>query len=39
MANLRDRAKAAEMGADAFMPKPFNVDDLLAVLQGLERAS
>jgi len=39
MANLRDRAKAAEMGADAFMPKPFNVDDLLAVLQGLEQAS
>jgi two-component system KDP operon response regulator KdpE len=39
MANLRDRAKAAEMGADAFMPKPFNVDDLLAVLQGLARAS
>ena len=39
MANLRDRAKAAEMGADAFMPKPFNVDDLLGVLQDLERAS
>jgi two-component system KDP operon response regulator KdpE len=39
MANLRDRAKAAEMGADAFMPKPFNVDDLLVVLQGLEKAS
>ena len=39
MSNLRDRAKAAEMGADAFMPKPFNVDDLLVVLQGLERAS
>ena len=39
LSNLGDRAKAAEMGADAFMPKPFNVDDLLAVLQGLERAS
>jgi DNA-binding response OmpR family regulator len=26
------------MGADAFMPKPFNVDDLLGVLQDLERA-
>ena len=39
MANLRDRAKAAEMGADAFMPKPFNVDDLLGVLQALEQAS
>ena len=39
MANLRDRARAAEMGADAFMPKPFNVDDLLGVLHDLERAS
>jgi two-component system, OmpR family, KDP operon response regulator KdpE len=39
MSNLRDRAKAAEMGADAFMPKPFDVDDLLVVLQGLEKAS
>jgi DNA-binding response OmpR family regulator len=29
---LRDRNKAAELGADAFVPKPFNVDDLLAVL-------
>jgi CheY-like chemotaxis protein len=38
MANLRDRAKAAELGADAFMPKPFNVDDLLSVLQDLEQA-
>lgn len=33
---LRDRAKAAELGADAFVPKPFNVDDLLDVLHGLE---
>jgi CheY-like chemotaxis protein len=39
MSNLRDRAKASEMGADAFMPKPFNVDDLLLVLQGLAKAS
>ena len=39
MANLRDRAKAAEMGADAFMPKPFNVDDLLGVMHNLEQAS
>ena len=39
LANLRDRARAAEMGADAFMPKPFNVDDLLGVLHDLERAS
>ena len=39
MSNLRDRAKAAEMGADAFMPKPFNVDDLLGVLHDLQLAS
>jgi two-component system, OmpR family, alkaline phosphatase synthesis response regulator PhoP len=37
--SLRDRAKAAELGADAFVPKPFSVDDLLDVLHGLERAS
>jgi len=39
LSNLRDRAKAAELGADAFMPKPFNVDDLLGVLHTLEAAS
>ena len=38
MSNLRDRAKAAEMGADAFVPKPFNVDDLLGVLHDLDLA-
>jgi len=38
-ASLRDRAKAIELGADAFVPKPFNVDDLLKVVHGLERAS
>jgi DNA-binding response OmpR family regulator len=37
--SLRDRAKAAELGADAFVPKPFNVDDLLGVLHELDRAS
>ncbi len=36
--SVRDRAKAAELGADAFVPKPFNVDDLLAVLHGLAEA-
>jgi DNA-binding response OmpR family regulator len=36
---LRDRAKATELGADAFVPKPFNVDDLLEVMSGLERPS
>ena len=39
LASLRDRAKAAELGADAFVPKPFNVDDLLGVLHDLESAS
>jgi two-component system KDP operon response regulator KdpE len=39
LSNLRDRAKAAEMGADAFVPKPFNVDDLLGVMHDLEQAS
>jgi DNA-binding response OmpR family regulator len=37
--SLRDRAKAAELGADAFMPKPFSVDDLINLLHGLDRAS
>ena len=36
--SLRDRAKAAELGADAFVAKPFSVDDLLVVLQDVERA-
>jgi DNA-binding response OmpR family regulator len=35
--SARDRAKAAELGAVAFVPKPFNVDDLLAILHGLAR--
>ncbi len=39
LATLSDRAKAAELGADAYVPKPFNVEDLLEVLQDLEQAS
>jgi len=39
LSSLRDRAKAAELGADAYVPKPFNVEDLLDVLHGLEHAS
>lgn len=39
LATLSDRAKAAELGADAYVPEPFNVGDLLAMLQGLEEAS
>lgn len=36
-ASLRDRAKAAELGADAFVAKPFNVEDLLDLLRTLDR--
>jgi CheY-like chemotaxis protein len=39
LSSLRDRAKASELGADAYVPKPFNVEDLLQVLHGLEEAS
>ena len=35
--SLRDRAKAAELGADAFLSKPFDLDDLLAIVHDLER--
>lgn len=34
-ASLRDRAKAAELGADAFVAKPFDVDILVEILRGL----
>jgi two-component system KDP operon response regulator KdpE len=36
-ASLRDRAMAAELGADAFVAKPFDVDELLALVRGFER--
>ncbi len=39
LASLRDRARAAELGADAYCPTPFNVEDLIDVLHGLEHAS
>ena len=39
LSSLRDRARAAELGAAAFVPKPFNVDEIIEVLQGLEKAS
>ena len=39
LSSPRDRSKAAELGADAFVPKPFNVDDLIGVLHALEQAS
>jgi DNA-binding response OmpR family regulator len=38
-ASLRDRAKAAELGADAFVAKPFDVEELLGVVRGLEHAA
>jgi DNA-binding response OmpR family regulator len=37
--SVRDRAKAAELGADAFVAKPFNVDDLLVALHDLEQTA
>jgi two-component system, OmpR family, alkaline phosphatase synthesis response regulator PhoP len=36
LTSLRDRARAAELGADAFCPKPFNVEDLIGVVHDLE---
>jgi CheY-like chemotaxis protein len=38
-ASKHDRTKAEELGADAYVPKPFNIDELLKVLQRLEAAS
>jgi CheY-like chemotaxis protein len=34
-----DKAKATALGADAFVPKPFDVEELIGVLGGLARAS
>jgi CheY-like chemotaxis protein len=34
-----DKAKATELGADAFVPKPFDVEELIGVLGGLSKAS
>jgi CheY-like chemotaxis protein len=34
-ASLRDKAKAIELGADAFLAKPFSRDDLLRTLRDL----
>jgi CheY-like chemotaxis protein len=34
-----DKAKATALGADAFVPKPFDVEELIGVLGGLAQAS
>jgi CheY-like chemotaxis protein len=34
-----EKAKATALGADAFMPKPFDVEELIGVLGGLAKAS
>lgn len=39
LASLADRAKAESLGAVAYVPKPFDVEELIAVLQGLALAS
>ena len=39
LASRHDRAVAAELGVDAYVPKPFDMDQLLGVLHGLQRAS
>lgn len=39
LSSVRDRAKAAELGADAFVPKPFGIDELLEVIRELEAAA
>ena len=39
LASGSDRETAQELGVDVYMPKPFDVDALLGVLQGLQRAS
>jgi CheY-like chemotaxis protein len=34
-----DKAKATALGADAFVPKPFDVEELIGVLGDLDKAS
>jgi CheY-like chemotaxis protein len=34
-----DKTKATALGADAFVPKPFDVEELIAVLDGFAKAS
>lgn len=37
LASVRDRARASELGADAYVAKPFDVNELVEVLHGLEQ--
>lgn len=37
LASLADRSRAFGLGADAYLPKPFDMDELVGVLHGLER--
>lgn len=39
LASVRERSKASALGAAAFVPKPFDVEELITVLHGLEVAS
>ena len=39
LASGRDRETAQQLGVDVYLPKPFDVDALLGVLHGLQRAS
>jgi DNA-binding response OmpR family regulator len=39
LATRDDRAKAVALGADAYVPKPFDFGELIGVLEGLALAS
>lgn len=36
LASVQDRARAAQLGADAYVAKPFDVMELVEVLRGLD---
>ena len=39
LASTADRSRASALGAEAYVPKPFDIERLLEVLHGLELAS